>query len=142
MNFLFVIAMKKEALDVVREYNLEKIDNCFYKNKNMSLIITDIGRNSITASLLNLILKYNYELLNSIIINIGLVGSNKLEVGKVCLVNNSFGYHFDLTPFGDKLYYANYSPIKLDVIDNIDSYDCYTSDSFVLKTDIKEPVLF
>ena len=58
------------------------------------------------------------------------------------MVKKSYGYHFDLTPFGDPLYHSFNSPYNLDNINNIDTIDCYTSDGFVLKTDIEEPVIF
>ncbi len=139
MNILFVVAMEKEANKIIEHYNLIKVKKNLYQNKNISLIITDIGRNNVTLSLLELTKTYKME--NSIIINIGLVGSNNLNVGEIIEVDNSYGYHFDLTPFGDKLYYTKNSPYKLNTI-NIKKVDCYTSDGFVQSTNIKETCVF
>ena len=140
MNILFVIAMSKEANKIIEHYNLKQQNKNFYKNNNISLIITDVGRNNITKSLLELSNTYNMK--ESIIINIGLVGSNNLNIGEIIEVNNSYGYHFDLTPFGDKLYHTTNSPYKLNTINELKQIDCYTSDGFVQQTSIKETCVF
>ena len=140
MNILFVIAMSKEANKIIEHYNLKQQNKNFYKNNNISLIITDVGRNNITKSLLELSNTYNMK--ESIIINIGLVGSNNLNIGELIEVNNSYGYHFDLTPFGDKLYHTTNSPYKLNTINILKQIDCYTSDGFVQQTNIKETCVF
>ena len=75
-------------------------------------------------------------------VNIGMVGSNNLNVGDVVIVNKSYGYNFDLTMFGAPLYTALYSPFNMDTISNNKLIPCYTSDSFVLSTDIKEASVF
>lgn len=142
MKYLFVIAMQKEANEIINHYKLDKIDNNYYKNNNINLIITDITRNGITSSLINLLYKYKLNYKDYIMINIGMVGSNNLPVGNVYLVNKSYGYNFDLTPFNDPLYSAPYSPFKMDEIKNIKKVDCYTSDGFVLNTNIKKDALF
>lgn len=142
MKYLFVIAMKKEANDLINHYKLNKVDDNYYKKDNIELIITDISRNGITTSLINLMYKYNINYKDYVMINVGMVGSNNLKVGSVLMVENSYGYNFDLTPFGDKLYHAPNSPFKMNKVDNISKVDCYTSDGFVLKTGIKEDAIF
>lgn len=140
MNILLITAMPKEAKIIIEHYNLKKQKENFFQNNNISLIITDVGRNNVTKSLYNLSKEYNIE--DSIIINIGLVGSNNLNVGEIIEVNKSYGYHFDLTPFGDKLYHTTNSPYQLDKITDLKQIDCYTSDGFVQKTNIKETCIF
>ena len=140
MNILFVIAMKKEANEIIKHYNLEKQKENFYKKNNISLIITDVGRNNVTKTLLELTKTYNME--DSIIINIGLAGSNNLNIGSIIEINKNYGYHFDLTPFGDKLYHTTNSPYKLNTINELKQIDCYTSDGFVQQTNIKETCVF
>lgn len=140
MNILFVVAMQKEANKIIEHYNLKKQKENLYQKEKISLIITDVGRNNVTKSLLKLLNTYNMK--DSIIINIGLAGSNNLNVGEVIEVNNNYGYHFDLTPFGDKLYHTTNSPFKLDTINELKQIDCYTSDGFVQETNIKETCVF
>ncbi len=140
MNILFVIAMQKEANKIIEHYNLTKQKENFYQKENISLVITDVGRNNVTKTLLELLNTYNMK--DSIIINIGLAGSNNLNIGEIIEVNNNYGYHFDLTPFGDKLYHTTNSPYKLDTINELKQIDCYTSDGFVQQTNIKETCVF
>ncbi len=142
MKYLFIIAMKKEADDIINLYKLDKIDDNYYKKDNLELVITDVSRNGITSALVNLNCKYNINYKDYIAINIGMVGSNNLKVGEVVMATKSFGYHFNLTPFGDPLYHALNSPFNLEKIDGIKGAICYTSDGFVLKTDIKEDAIF
>lgn len=142
MKYLFVIALKKEAEVIAKHYNLEKIEDNYYKNDNIELIITDISRNGITSALVNLIYDYNINLKEYTLINFGMVGSNNLKINDVYLVDKSYGYNFDLTPFGDPLYKAPYSPYQMDLINDVNKVNCYTSDSFVTSTNIKEDALF
>lgn len=142
MKYLFIIAMKKEAFDLIDHYKLDKIDDNYYKKGNLELVITNVSRNGITSSLVNLIYKYNINYKDYIMINVGMVGSNNLKVGEVVMATKSLGYHFNLTPFGDPLYHALNSPFNLDKIANIKEATCYTSDGFVLETDIKEDAIF
>ena len=142
MKYLFIIAMKKEASDIINHYKLDKIDNNYYKKDNLELVITDVSRNGITSALVNLIYKYNINYKDYAAINIGMVGSNNLKVGEVVMATKSLGYHFNLTPFGDPLYHALNSPFSLEKVCNVKSATCYTSDGFVLETDIKEDAIF
>lgn len=142
MKYLFVIALKKEAEIIIDHYNLNKITDNYYKKDNIELLITDISRNGITACLSNYIIDNNIDIRDYTMINIGMVGSNNLKINDVYMVNESLGYHFDLTPFGDPLYKAPYSPYKMDVLNNEKVAKCYTSDGFVTNTNIKEDSLF
>ena len=140
MNILIITAMQKEANKIIEYYNLIKQKENFYQKNNISLIITNVGRNNVTKSLIDLLNIYSMK--ESIIINIGLVGSNNLKIGEIIQINNSYGYHFDLTPFGDKLYHTTNSPYKLNTIKELKQIDCYTSDGFVQQTNIKETCVF
>ena len=142
MKYLFIIAMEKEASDIIEHYKLNKINDNYYKRDNLELVITDVSRNGITSALVNLNCKYNINYKDYIAINIGMVGSNNLKVGEVVMATKSFGYRFNLTPFGDPLYHALNSPFNLEKVDGIKNVTCYTSDGFVLETNIKEDAIF
>lgn len=142
MKYLFVIAMQKESKEIINHYGLKKVDENYYKNGNKELIITDISRNGITNSLINLLYKYKLNYKDYVMINIGMVGSNNLPIESIVGIDKSYGYHFDLTPFNDPLYHAPFSPFQMEKIEGIKQVNCYTSDEFVLKTDIKEDVVF
>ena len=141
MNILLVTAMQKEANEIIKNLKLEKINEKLYKKENITLIITGVTRNNVIKKLLELN-NSKYNLKDAIVINIGLVGSNNLQIGEIVSVNKSYGYHFDLTPFDEKLYHAYNSPYKLNKINELKQVDCYTSDGFVLQTDIKETCIF
>lgn len=142
MKYLFIIALEKEAKVIANHYNLNKIDDNYYKKDNIELLITDISRNGITSSLIDYIYKYNINIKDYTMINFGMVGSNNLKINDVYMVDKSYGYNFDLTLFDSPLYVAPYSPYQMDVIENIDKVNCYTSDSFVTSTNLKEDALF
>ena len=142
MKFLFIIAMEREALKFAKDYKLKKVADNYYKNDNLELLITSVTRNGVTYSLSNLIYEYNIDIRNYVMINFGMVGSNNLPIGEVVMVDKSYGYNIDMTMFNNKLYEGPCSPYQLDLISNAKHYDCYTSDGFVLKTDIKESVMF
>ena len=142
MKILFVVAMDRESNKFIKDYKLNKIADNYYKNGDLELLITSFGRNAVTSSLSNLIYDYNIDIRNYVMINFGMVGSNNLKIGDVVMIDKSYGYNIDVTMFGNSLYEGPYSPYQLDKLDNIKTVNCYTSDGFVLETDIKESVVF
>ena len=92
------------------------------KGHNDTIIITGVGPLNIIESLKNLDK-------DTPILNIGYAGSNKLPVGTVVEVGESRLYH----PNAD----FNSPEYKLS-----GDIKCYTSNDFVLHTDIEEPVVF
>lgn len=140
MKFLLVCAMEKEANFFIKYYNLIQVSDNFFANKNISLVITGISRNCVVDSMFRLSRNYNLE--DFVVINIGLVGSNNLRIGDIVCIDYSYGYHFDLTPFGDPRYTAFASPYKLDLVSDLNSIKCYTSDGFVTSTDITDTCVF
>lgn len=64
------------------------------------------------------------------IINIGYAGSNSIAKGTTCVIGACRHYHPNVE-FDEPEYRLNGG-----------SYLCYTSDDFVLHTDIREPVVF
>ena len=63
------------------------------------------------------------------ILNIGYAGSNKIPIGKVCVIGECRHYHPNVD-YDEPIY-------KLD-----GNCVCYTSDDFVTETDIETPVVF
>lgn len=66
-------------------------------------------------------------------INIGYAGSNSLPIGTVCKVKRTFRLKDEAFKFEDYRHGFQLSE---------EGFDCYTSNSFVTHTDIKEPCLF
>lgn len=142
MKVLFVVAMDREAIRFAKDYKLNKVSDNYYKRDNIELLITTVTRNAVTSSLSNLIYDYNIDIRNYVMVNFGMVGSNNLPVGSVIMVDKSYGYNIDMTMFGNSLYDGPYSPYSLDKLKGKKYCDCYTSDGFVLETDIKQDVVF
>lgn len=63
------------------------------------------------------------------ILNIGYAGSNTIPKGTMCIIGECRHYHPNVE-YDEFIYKLN------------GEYLCYTSDDFVLNTDIKEPVVF
>ena len=142
MKVLFIIAMEREALKLADYFGLNKIKDNYYKKDDLELLITTETRNGVTYALSNLIYDYNLDIRDYIMINVGMVGSNNLGVGTVTMIDKSYSYGFDMRMFDGKQYEGPCSPYELDKLTNVSINDCYTSDAFVLKTDIKEDVVF
>lgn len=69
------------------------------------------------------------------IINVGFCGSNNLPIGTVCNINKCYHYRKYFTDQVEDVY-------TLPVLSEENNYPCYSSDDFVLETDITEPVVF
>ena len=68
------------------------------------------------------------------ILNIGYAGSNSIPKGTVCFIKECRHYHPNVE-YEEPTYKLGGGYVD-------DEYICYTSDDFVLRTDIEEPVLF
>lgn len=142
-KILFVIAMEKEAEEIANTLKLEKVENCkkLFKKDNISLLITGIGKQQ-TAINLTKYLENNKNNLPDIIINIGYAGSTNTKIGTWVNVNKSYNYEWNIP--GEQRYEIDgFTQDKLKNIDaKIEHLPCYSAESFVTSTDIKEDVLF
>lgn len=68
------------------------------------------------------------------IVNMGYVGSNNIAVGTLVTIDNVYLYHPNV-----KYVEPDYT---LTPDERFQKYKCFTSNDFVLKTDIKESVVF
>lgn len=78
----------------------------------------------------NVYRKLNHIKRTTPILNIGYAGSNNIPIGTICRVGESRNFHPNVE-FNEPNYKLKGG-----------TYKCYTSNDFVLSTDIKEPVLF
>lgn len=172
-KILFVIAMEKEAKDIAKELGLEEKNTgngkVFEKN-NISLLISGIGKQQ-TAINLTKYIENNRENLPDIIINVGYVGSTKLQIGSWVSVNKSYNYEW-LIPGEQKYEIEGYNknliktinelPDKITLNENekqqtinnvqemrmngnskkIKVLPCYSAESFVTLTNITDDVVF
>ena len=149
---LFVIAMEKEAKDIAKKLELNEIKNDkhnnynskIYRKDNISLLITGIGKQQ-TAINLTQYLENNKENIPDTIINIGYVGSTNTKIGAWVSVDKIYNYEWNIP--GEQRYSIDGFKDKngiIKVIKNkqIKVLPCYSAESFVTSTDIKDDVIF
>lgn len=93
-----------------------------FGSKSEETIITGVGYGNVYKALANIPR-------DTPIVNIGYAGSNKLPIGEFCYIGECRSYHPNVE-FDEEVY-------KLS-----GNCTCYTSNDFVLHTDIQEPVVF
>lgn len=139
-KILFVIAMEKEASYVAEELNLTKKSDNIYTNSDGSktILVSGIGKQR-TAINLTKYLENNEK--PDLIINLGYAGSTNTKIGTWVNVNNSYNYDWKIE--GEEIYeIEEYCKKILHNKENVLNLPCYSAESFVTKTDIKEDVIF
>ena len=149
---LFVIAMEKEAKDVARKLELNEIKNDknnnykskIFRKENISLLITGIGKQQ-TAINLTQYLENNKENFPDTIINVGYVGSINTKIGAWVSVDKIYNYEWNIP--GEQRYSIDGFKDKNGIIKVIKNKQvkvlpCYSAESFVTSTDIKDDVIF
>lgn len=140
-QILFVIAMEKEATDIAKKLDLKKENNKLYRKDNITLIITGIGKQQTAINLTQYLEKCDKK--PDIIINIGYAGSTNSKIGEWINVNKSYNYEWNI-PGEQKYIVENFDEDRVKVLKNIEikKIPCYSAESFVTSTDIKEDVVF
>ena len=149
---LFVIAMEKEAKDVARKLELNEIKNDknnnykskIFRKENIRLLITGIGKQQ-TAINLTQYLENNKENFPDTIINVGYVGSTNTKIGAWVSVDKIYNYEWNIP--GEQRYSIDGFKDKNGIIKVIKNKQvkvlpCYSAESFVTSTDIKDDVIF
>lgn len=141
-KILFVIAMQKEATKIAEELKLNRITENQYSRDNIALIITGVGKQQTAMGLVSY-LENNKENKPDIIINMGYVGSTNSKIGQWVNVNKSYNYEWNI-PGEERYTIIGYDREKISTLDNanIKILPCYSAESFVTSTDIKEDVVF
>lgn len=136
-NILIYCAMKKEGKQIAEKLGLKQINKNTYRLNDKSLLIGDIGKQR-TAILLAQYLEKNPK--TDIIINIGYAGSTNEKIGSWVCISKSYNLEWNIP--GEEKYSMNIGNQKLVTIDNLKALPCYSSESFVTETDIKEDAIF
>lgn len=141
-KILFVIAMQKEATKIAKELTLKQITENQYSKENITLIITGVGKQQTAISLVKY-LENNKENKPDIIINIGYAGSTNSKIGQWVNVNKSYNYEWNI-PGEERYTIQGYEKELVKTLnnENIKQLPCYSAESFVTSTDIKEDVVF
>ena len=120
MNFLLLTALKAEANPLIKRFNLKKdLKTQLFINKNISLLITSVGKDKTKARLKSIIdLKKKWE--DTIFINVGIAGGekNKTKIGSIYFVNKIVDEENGNTFFPDILIKHNLEEISLTTVLN------------------------
>lgn len=145
-NILIHCAMEKEGEKIAIKLNLEKIDTeelltvyrGIIKETQMNLIITGIGKQKTAIGLTKYLCKNRIP---DLIINIGYAGSTNTEIGKWISIDKSYNLEWYI-PGEEKYSMLDFGNQELETIEELEKLPCYSSETFVTKTDIKENVIF
>ncbi len=154
-QILFVIAMEKEAIDITKELGLEKIKDGIYRKENISLLITGIGKQQTAIRLTQYLERAKNK--PDIIINMGYAGSTNSKIGEWVNVSKSYNYEWNI-PGEQQYVIEGFEKNRIKLLsqldssirretkilhkDNIKELPCYSAESFVTSTNIKDDVLF
>ena len=132
--------MQKEAKFIAEKLKLNKVNENLYRNENISLLISGIGKQR-TAIYLTKYLCENKK--PSKIINIGYAGSTDIEIGKWVNITRSYNYEWEI-PGEEKYSMLDLGNQKLCTLENnkIEKVECYSAECFVTDTDIEEHIAF
>ena len=141
-NILIHCAMEKEGEKIARKLNLEKIDTeelltvyrGIIKETQMNLIITGIGKQKTAIGLTKYLCKNRIP---DLIINIGYAGSTNTEIGKWISIDKSYNLEWYI-PGEEKYSMLDFGNQELETVEELEKLPCYSSETFVKKTDIKE----
>lgn len=141
-NILFVIAMEKEAKQIAQKLEMKEVSNNLFENKekNKRLLITGIGK-QLTA--INLTQYLSNQPKPDLIINVGYAGSTDIPIGKWVNISRVYNYEWEI-PGEEKYVMLAGGSQKLELLNNakVEEVECYSSESFVTDTDLKEHVAF
>lgn len=139
---LFICAMEKEGKQIANKLKMNEINNKLFENedKSIRLLITGIGK-QLTAINLTEYLSNNDK--PELIINVGYAGSTDIQIGKWVNISKVYNYEWDI-PGEEKFTMLAGGSQKLEIIENsnLENVECYSAESFVTQTDIKEHVAF
>lgn len=143
-RILFVCAMQKEAIRISNKLNMNKIHEGLYEkiyeNRSIRLLITGIGKQLTAINLTEYLCKNEKP---DFIINVGYAGSTDIPIGTWVNISRVYNYEWEI-PGEEKYEMLAGGSQKLELINNIDieKVECYSSESFVMQTNIDEHIAF
>lgn len=145
-NILIHCAMEKEGQKIAKKLNLiqkekNKIFNLYEgkeKETKIDLIITGIGKQKTAIGLSTYLCTYTKP---KIIINIGYAGSTNEKIGTWININKSYNLEWDI-PGEEKYSMEDLGNQELEKVDGLKRLPCYSSETFVTSSTIKDNVIF
>lgn len=139
-NILIICAMKKESMKIVEKLNLDKINDELYREGNVTLVISGIGKQRTAISLTKYLCENKKP---DLVINIGYAGSTDIKVGSWVNITKSYNYEWNI-PGEEKYSFTDYGNRALELLDNtnVQRVECYSSESFVTETNLEGHIAF
>ena len=144
-NILIHCAMEKEGKQIAEKLGLREAEANVYRKDNISLVISGMGK-ELTMMAVSKYLVYadekSYDAVArpDLIINIGYAGSTDLDIGTWVCISKAYNYEWDIP--GEERYSMKVGDQELQLVNDMMAYPCYSSESFVESTDIKDDVVF
>ena len=130
----------KESKRIAEKLQLQQESETVWRKDNVTLLISGIGKQRTAIALT----KYFCENEKAdLIVNIGYAGSTDIQIGKWVSIDHSYNYEWFI-PGEEKYSFLDYGNKDLEVIENpaVEKVSCYSAESFVTETEIKEHVAF
>lgn len=139
-DILIICAMEKESKKIVEKLDLEMITDELFRKRNVTLLLSGIGKQRTAISLTKYICENKKP---DLIINIGYAGSTDIKIGSWVNITKSYNYEWNI-PGEEEYSFTDYGNRALELLDNanIQKVECYSSESFVTKTNLKGHIAF
>lgn len=138
MSVLLTVAMEKEAKGIIERLQLEKIEENMYQKENITLLLTGIGKQT---TMFQLVKYLENHIRPDKIVNIGYAGSTNIPIGTWVQIENVYNYEWNILE-EQKYTIEGYPNREMLMLKELPKYPCYTAESFVTQTDIKENSVF
>lgn len=139
-KILFICAMEKEGKQIAKELEMKEIRKKLFENGNKKLLISGVGKQLNAIELTKYLCEYGKP---ELIINVGYAGSTDIPIGKWVRISKAYNYEWEIP--GEEKYVMNAGGSQnLKELNNseIESVECYTSESFVTETSLKGHIAF
>lgn len=139
-NILLVCAMEKESKRIVDKLKMNKVSDFVYKNENITILITGIGKQRTAINLTEYLCK---EEKPDLIVNIGYAGSTDIPIGKWVGISKSYNYEWFI-PGEEQYSFLDLGNKSLETITGkgLEYVECYSAESFVTETNLIGHIAF
>ena len=139
-NFLIICAMKKESKKIVEKLDLEMITDGLFRKRNVTLLLSGIGKQRTAISLTKYLCENDKP---DLVINIGYAGSTDIKIGSWVNITKSYNYEWYI-PGEERYSFVDFGNKELTLLNNfnIQKVECYSSESFVTETNLEGHIAF
>lgn len=151
-KILIHCAMEKEAEKIANKMKLNKLENIketfrminnIYEGKinhtQIDIVVTGIGKQKTAIGLTEYLSKS--ENMPDLAINIGYAGANNTKIGTWVCISKSYNLEWNI-PGEERYSMKNLGNQELMKLEKLEYLPCYSGETFVTKTDIKENCIF